>query len=273
MHSEFKAIGIIQARMSSKRLPGKMMRLLSERPMLWHVFARASRCETLSKVIVATSTDPSDDPIADYCRKNDMPCFRGSLNNVLKRFVDILHAHPCSHFVRITGDCPLIDPNFIDFQVEIAKREFADIIQLEKRSLILEGQGLHSTSSIFKVAANSRDIGDLEHVGAPYLLKNKAEFKTVGVALDDFFYNSNVRVTVDELSDFECMSSVYNSLWVPNSILSLVEAVNFITSDEKLAKLNQKAAHKRETENLNLSKHQNVSDVASWHRWDGPAAE
>jgi len=81
-----KTVAIIQARMSSSRLPGKVLRLVGSQPMLARVLARASRANLVDEVLVATTNDPSDEPIADFCQSGGIPCFRGDLYDVLDRY-------------------------------------------------------------------------------------------------------------------------------------------------------------------------------------------
>lgn len=105
------AIAIIQARMSSSRLPGKVLKPLAGKAMIWHIYQRAKMCQLVDKVIVATSTEKSDDLLSVFCKENNLNVYRGDLNNVLSRFVEILEKDQYPYFVRITGDCPLICPD------------------------------------------------------------------------------------------------------------------------------------------------------------------
>ncbi|RME05406.1 MAG: acylneuraminate cytidylyltransferase [Anaerolineae bacterium] len=107
-------IAIIQARMTSSRLPGKVLRDIAARPMLGWVVERARRASTVSQVIVATTTDPSDDPVAAYCGERGYDCIRGSLNDVLDRYYQAALQAQAEVVVRITADCPFIDPALID---------------------------------------------------------------------------------------------------------------------------------------------------------------
>jgi len=109
-----RIVAIIQGRMSSSRLPGKILADISGQPMLTRVFTRTSRAQTLDEVIFATTTDASDDPVAEYCDFSGIPFTRGSLFDVLDRYYQAaLHAK-ADVVVRITADCPVIDPVLID---------------------------------------------------------------------------------------------------------------------------------------------------------------
>src|SRR5687768_16608333 len=114
-----RVLAVLQARMSSRRLPGKVLRPIEGRPMLGWQLDRARRARRIDSLVVATSTHASDDPIAAFCAAEGFGCWRGDLDDVLGRFVGAVRAWgPCDHVVRLTGDCPLIDPTVIDQLVE-----------------------------------------------------------------------------------------------------------------------------------------------------------
>lgn len=105
-----KVVAIIQARMSSTRLPGKVLLDLAGEPMLARVVERVRRVHTMSDAVVATTTEPADDVIAKFCRERDWPVFRGALHDVLDRYYRAALQTRADVVVRITSDCPLIDP-------------------------------------------------------------------------------------------------------------------------------------------------------------------
>lgn len=109
-----RVIAIIQGRMSSSRLPGKILADIAGQPMLQRVFARASRAATVTETIFATTTDPSDDPVAEYCDFSGIPFKRGHLYDVLDRYYQTAGQAKADVVVRITADCPVIDPTLID---------------------------------------------------------------------------------------------------------------------------------------------------------------
>jgi spore coat polysaccharide biosynthesis protein SpsF len=110
-------IAIIQARMSSSRLPGKVLMDIAGRPLLEHMLARTMRARSVDSIVVATTTDPSDDVLEQFCLAKAVPCFRGSLLDVLDRmYLAASHFH-ADVITRLTADCPLIDPTIIDLTV------------------------------------------------------------------------------------------------------------------------------------------------------------
>jgi spore coat polysaccharide biosynthesis protein SpsF len=114
-----RVIAIIQGRMSSSRLPGKILADIAGQPMLQRVFARTSRAATVTETVFATTTDPSDDPVAEYCDFSGIPFTRGSLYDVLDRYYQAAKETRADIIVRITADCPVIDPALIDDVVNV----------------------------------------------------------------------------------------------------------------------------------------------------------
>ncbi|MCQ3937464.1 MAG: acylneuraminate cytidylyltransferase [Chloroflexi bacterium] len=109
-----KVVAIIQGRMTSSRLPGKILADIAGQPMLQRVYIRTSRAKTLDDVIFATTTDASDDPVAEYCDLSGIPYTRGNLYDVLDRYYQTALQAKADVVVRITADCPVIDPDLID---------------------------------------------------------------------------------------------------------------------------------------------------------------
>ncbi len=105
---------LIQARIHSTRLPEKVLKPILGRPMLHYQIERVRRAKLIDKLIVATSTDNSDDRIEQFCEEEKISCFRGSMNDVLDRFYQVAKIYMPDHIIRLTGDCPLIDPAIID---------------------------------------------------------------------------------------------------------------------------------------------------------------
>lgn len=109
-----RVVAIIQGRMSSSRLPGKILKDIAGQPMLWHVVERVRMAATVDETLVATTTDPSDDLAAEFCARRGIPCYRGSLFDVLDRFYQAAREYRAEVVVRVTADCPLVDPWVID---------------------------------------------------------------------------------------------------------------------------------------------------------------
>jgi spore coat polysaccharide biosynthesis protein SpsF len=114
-----KVAALIQARMASRRLPGKVLEQLNGRPILSWVVERTRRAESLDQVVVATTVDSSDDPVAEFCSQHQITCFRGSHHDVLDRYYQAARTFSIDVIVRLTADCPLIDPELIEKTVDV----------------------------------------------------------------------------------------------------------------------------------------------------------
>ena len=236
------AIVIIQARSSSSRLPNKVLKPLAGLPMIWHIVERARACENVGHVVVATSVDPSDDALAKFCTETDIECYRGSLSNVLSRYLEVLEHYDYPYFVRITGDCPLIHPPFIDRQIQALITFDADLVRCDAISTLLDGQGACSTRSLRKVAHESDHPDDQEHVGARYYAEHPEAFRAVGLQLPSHLKDTRWRLTVDEAEDFQMMEKLYGALYEGQPI-PLEVALGYLHRHPELVALNQHVEH------------------------------
>ncbi len=123
-----RVVAIIQGRMTSSRLPGKILADIAGQPMLARVYMRTSRAAAVDETIFATTTDPSDDPVAEYCDFSGIPFTRGSLYDVLDRYYQAAKEAQRRVVVRITADCPVIDPLLIDDVVKMVTDEGYDFV-------------------------------------------------------------------------------------------------------------------------------------------------
>jgi len=230
--------------MSSTRLPGKVLKLLARKPLIWHIYQRALQCKLVDKVIVATSLDKSDDLLADYCAENNLNVFRGSLNNVLSRFINILNIYPNKYYVRITGDCPLIFPRFIDEQIRILNDFNGDLIWSKDEVTVFEGQGVHSVKSLRYIAEKSNDPKDLEHVGNVYIANHPEQFKIVEVSFPGKYLQYKYRLTVDEEEDYQLMKIIYDNF--KNSLpVDFMNAINWLIKNDDVVEINKTVRHKQ----------------------------
>lgn len=191
-------IALIQARMGSSRLPGKVLRSIAGRPMIDWVLTRASRAHSLDRVVLATSEHPRDDALAAHVRKLGYGVARGSENDVLKRFAHAAQSYGAQVVVRITADCPLIDPDIIDAVVALRAREGSDYASNTDPATFPDGLDVE----VFKAVALARADAeatrphDREHV-TPYLRRDP--FRRSGLRHDTDL--SGLRWTVDEAAD------------------------------------------------------------------------
>ena len=259
-------IAIIQARMSSSRLPGKTLKPLAGQPMIWHIYNRVQHCNLVDKVIVATSNHPSDNPLADYCEKNGISIYRGSLDNVLSRYLAILTEGKSPYYVRITGDCPLIHPPMIDNQIKALTAFDADAAWCPNPGSAFEGQGVHSARSLFYIAEYSDSLDDQEHVGSLYLANNPDKFRIVEMSLPEELIVENIRLTIDEEDDYAMFSKLYENLWPAKKWIELKSALAWLNKRQDISSLNKNILHKKL--NIELQKKRKswreISKVGHW---------
>ena len=210
--SEPKTVAIIQTRMSSSRLPGKVLRLVGSQPMLARVAARASRASLVDEVMVATTTDPSDDPIASYCETAGIACFRGELYDVLDRYYQAARASGASVVVRLTADCPMIDPEEIDRTITHFHLTCADFTAnrlpppFKRTTAIGMDTEVVSFTALERAWQEAAEPFEREHV-MPYLYDMPGRFK---ISVADWEKDlSRLRFTVDTLEDLEVANQVY----------------------------------------------------------------
>lgn len=211
-----KIIAITQARMGSSRLPGKVMKTIAGKSLLRIHIERILRSRRIDKLIVATTTGAGDSAIVDEARRCEVDCFQGSESDVLDRFYQAVSTEIPDYVIRLTADCPLIDPVLVDEVVDAALVEQVDYVSNTLSPTYPDGQDCE----VFRFSALARAweratlASDREHV-TPYIWRN-SEFHG-----GDLFTSRNVhtspsyeslRMTIDEPQDFELIKDVIEAL-------------------------------------------------------------
>ena len=206
-------VAILQARMSSTRLPGKVMKPLAGRPMIDRQLERLRRSTTLTRIIVATSVDASDDPLAAHLAQGGVDVFRGSLNDVLDRYVEAARAFKVGpDLVRLTADCPLADPGVIDDCVRQRERLGVDYCSNGRRRTYPHGLDVEAFTleALLTAGREATDPYDREHV-TPFIYRHPERF-TLG-ELAQARDEGHLRWTVDTPEDFAFVERVYAALY------------------------------------------------------------
>ena len=208
---EIKAVAIVQARLGSTRLPGKVLLDLAGEPMLVRDMDRLSRAETLDEVVVATTVEPADEAIVDLCQERGWPCFRGSEKDVLDRYYRAAQEYQADAVVRITSDCPLIEPQVVDQVVKAflerqPELDYASNTAPERtfpRGLDTEVMRFDALERAWR---EDDDPAWREHV-TPYIRRHPERFQTYGVLNDEDL--SRMRWTVDTPEDLAFVRRIY----------------------------------------------------------------
>jgi spore coat polysaccharide biosynthesis protein SpsF len=235
-------VAVLQARASSSRLPGKVLRPILGQPMLARQIERILRAKNIDEVVVATSTDSSDDPLVEICRNAGISCFRGSLDDVLDRVFIAARSRAANDIVRLTGDCPLADPAVIDHVIEAYRASGADYASNTLQPTLPDGLDVEVASflALQRAWADARLPSEREHV-TPYLYVHPELFRLHPVQWPTDL--SSLRWTVDTAADFEFVTAVYENLYPTKSAFTMDDVLRLLDSRPDLLAINQ--GHKR----------------------------
>lgn len=229
-------LAILQARMSSSRLPGKVLMPILGQPMLARQIERLSRSRRIEKLIVATSVNDDDAPIAELCAAIGVGCFRGALADVLDRFYQAARQHGQPTVVRLTGDCPLIDPGVTDAVIALQANGGYDYCSnvLERSFPIGLDTEIMTFAALETAWRQARLPSEREHV-TPYIHGNPEKFRLGGLKQDDNY--SHWRWTVDYPDDFAFVSGVYEALYPANPGFAMADIVALLRERPDIAAL------------------------------------
>lgn len=233
-------VAIVQARMTSTRLPGKVMKSLAGAPMLAQQLKRLRACRNLDEICIATTSNSTDDVLFDLAQREKLPCFRGSERDVLGRYLDAAKQTHAEIVVRITADCPLVDPPTVDLVVEaLVERPHRDYAANVLRRTF--PQGLDCEALWFDVLARTVRLAESdyarEHVTAAIYGEKADLFARFSV--EDSNDNSDLRWTVDTPADWQLIETIYRELDLGNRIAPYVEMLHFARQNPELMRSNQ----------------------------------
>jgi len=233
-----KVVAITQARMGSTRLPGKVMMNLAGEPMLVRVVNRVRRAGELDDTVVATTTNTADECIVALCQERGWPVFRGSEEDVLDRYYQAAVAHRADAVVRITSDCPLIEPEIVDAVVLEFLSQYPDIDYVSngiKPSYPLGlNVGIISFYALKKAWTEDRNPAWREHV-TQYIIRNPNLFRIRGVENDvDYSY---MRWTVDTIEDLAFVRRIYDHL--PNDEFNWKDVILLLERNPEWLEINR----------------------------------
>ncbi|MFH1265020.1 MAG: glycosyltransferase family protein [Planctomycetota bacterium] len=235
-------VAIIQARMGSTRLPGKVLLDLAGRTMLARVVRRVGRAALIDEVMVATADAPDDDAIVEECRRLRVPCFRGSEHDVLDRFHRAAIAHRADVVVRITADCPLIDPEVTDRVIRAFVDERPDYASNILRRTYPRGLDTEvmTAAALVRASSEAGEAYQRTHV-TPYLYQHPKSFRLLSVAgVEDL---SAHRWTVDSPRDLQFARAVYQRM-AGDDAFSWHDVCRLVAEEPTLADLNRDVRQK-----------------------------
>lgn len=209
--------------------------------MLLRQIERIRRARKIDRLIVATSTNQSDDPLAELCASRNVDCFRGSLDNVLDRIVQAALPLNPDHVVRLTGDCPLADPAVIDAVIDFCIQGDFDYASNALEPTFPDGLDVEVMrfGCLREAHAKARLPSQREHV-TPYIYQHGEEFRIGSFKRAPDL--SRLRWTVDEIEDYRLVSEIYDALYPANPAFSSEDILQLLTARPEMARLNTQFA-------------------------------
>lgn len=239
-----KIVGIIQAHMSSTRLPGKIMKDICGQPELYRMLERVKKSILLDEIVVATSDLPCDDLIIEKCKEWGVSTFRGSDSDVLARYYGAAKMYPADIYVRMTSDCPLLDARYIDGTIGyFLKNDFRYVnngtAKIPGTFPLGMGCEVFTAELLEEAFQNATEHFEHEHV-TPFMYLRQ---KSIGV----YSYKENVyhlRITLDTPEDYEVITAVYNALYKEGNYFTLEETIDFLKTHPEIAAINSEVHQK-----------------------------
>jgi spore coat polysaccharide biosynthesis protein SpsF len=232
---------IIQARMGSTRLPGKVLMDLGGQSVLSRVVRRLERARLPRQIVVATSIASGDDAVAAECVRLQVPCFRGSEDDVLDRYYQAVQAWPSDAVVRITADCPLIDSKVVDQTIEEFLQTGSDYSSTSEQTYPLGiSAELFSNRALEQAWHEARKGYEREHV-TPFFYEHPELFRISSISAPGDY--SHCRLTLDTADDLQLIRAVYAS-FDNQDTMSWQEVVGLLERSPELAALNSHVMQK-----------------------------
>ena len=241
---------IVQARMTSTRLPGKVLLPLAGEPMLTRLIERLRRVRRADGIVVATTTNATDDPIAALCAQLGVPCHRGSEHDVLSRYADAARLHGADTVVRITSDCPLIDPALIDQVIAAYEEGGIDYVSNMLPPTWPYGMAVEvfSAAALAQAHAEATQAAEREHV-TPFLYWHPERYRLRNVASPVDL--SQHRWTVDTPEDYALVSRLFHHLMPTHPHFTQADVLALLEQHPDWIALNQHVQQKPATQTQN----------------------
>ena len=239
-----KVVAIIQAHMSSSRLPGKVMLDLCGEPALFRMIERVRHCKNIDGIVVATSQMECDDVLVEACEKWGISTFRGSNNDVLARFYGTTQAYPASAYVRLTSDCPVIDYQGLDEMIQFYwdhDYRYVSVVMEDH----LDGCWSYEifTADLMKETYENATEGyEREHV-TPYMYTRQPSMYRIPNKFD----GSKYRATLDTPQDYALIKNVYEALYQPGNWFTTEDVVKYLDTYSEVNELNANITTKHYT--------------------------
>jgi spore coat polysaccharide biosynthesis protein SpsF len=234
---------VVQARMGSTRLPGKVLAAIAERPMLSFQLERLRHCREIDRIVIATTTQPADDAIARFCAAERVACVRGSEHDVLSRYADAARCNDASVVVRVTADCPLIEPTLVDEAVATFRVGGFDYVSnmLEPSWPYGMAVEVFSRRALDEAHAEASDPAEREHV-TPFIYWRPERYRLKSMRRPTDL--SAHRWTVDTPEDLELVSRILVALYPRRPEFTLQDVLDILRQHPEWEQINRHVPQK-----------------------------
>jgi len=238
---------IIQARTGSTRLPRKVLKIIKGKTILQHVIERVKTCKKITDIIIATTIKQEDDIIVEEAKKSNVKSYRGSQEDVLSRYYHAAQENKTDIIIRITSDCPVIDPKIIDYMIEkfLEIKKTGNIDYISNKIKMTYPRGLDVEVFSFKALEKSFLEAKLpyerEHV-TPYIYLNPDKFKILNY--ENAVDYSRFRWTLDTEDDLKVIKAIYDNLYKQDKIFYFQDILDFILKHPEISKINEHVKQK-----------------------------
>ncbi len=237
-----KIVTVVQARVSSSRLHGKVLLPILGKPVLIRMIERINKSKLKGKLVIATSSNPDDDQIVKLCNDNSLECFRGSLSDLLDRHYQVGLKYKADAVVKIPSDCPLIDSSIIDKVINYFVENDFDYVSNLHPATYPDGNDVEifSFNALERAWNEAKKNYEREHT-TPYFWENENLFKLSNVEWETGWdLSTSLRFTLDYFEDYLFIKNVYEKLYPKNPNFSLQDILILLKEKPELLELNQK---------------------------------
>ena len=240
-----KIVATIEARMTSSRLPGKVMMSALGRPMLAHLTSRLKAAPSIDEIVLATTVNAADDVLVDFAEKDGIKVFRGSEEDVMSRVIGAAESANADVVVEITGDCPIIDPDLVEQTIRVFQRNNAVYCANSFISSYPDGMD----AVVIKLEALKRSFSmtddplDREHVSR-HIVNNPQLFPHVYLIAPPSLHWPGLGLTLDEPADNELIPTLIENLSKDNPLFGCGDVIRFLRANPQLLKINDMVQRK-----------------------------
>lgn len=257
MSMDNQIIAVIQARIDSKRLSGKVLLEISGKPLLWHIVNRLKQCKTISKIVLATTDEKTDEPLRRYAESQKIEYYAGSQDDILDRLYQTGVKFNSSVLVKVNGDCPLIDPKLIDEGINLYKSTTPtpDLVTNSVIRTFPEGMqyGIFNFKTLSYLHNNLHDKFWREYIQM-YIIENKERFSTINV--ENKKNLSSLRWTVDYYEDLQFIRQIFENLYPNNPLFDMYDVISLLEKRPEIKEINAKHSSELGLRDFEVLKHQ-----------------